>query len=255
MTTAAYNTWVRGGRKYTVAQPISEVVAYAKAAGVQWLGTLGSDDERHLKASRPQDHTPFSVTAWPLPLPGYVVTACDLVRGSWCDRFLAECRAGLHPWVKYINFGGHQYSVKTGWRQESSSDEHFHVSARTDFLNAHARNPFVATVIEEYEEMAGFARGQDGQLYYVTGMESRPIADADMPAIIQTSQQGLSPALTNVGKVKAANMYDAREWEGEWIRKGWGPNWAGPVRETPEVGGNLSVGVVEEAVRNVLRSV
>lgn len=151
MATAEYTKWVNAGRPYAVATCIQDFVGYAKAAGVPWLGTLGSDDSRHLQASNPQDHTPFSRTAWPVPLPGYVVTACDLGRGKWCDKFLAECKAGLHPWVKYINFGGHHYDVRKNWMQEYSSDEHFHVSARTDRLNDHPRNPFV-----EVDEMAGF---------------------------------------------------------------------------------------------------
>jgi hypothetical protein len=251
MATAAYYAWVKAGRKWSAAQPIADVVAYAKTAGVGWLGTLGSDDTRHLQADRPQDHTPFSVTAWPLPLPGYIVTACDLARGPWCERFLAECRAGIHPWVKYINFGGHHYNVKTGWREEYSSDQHFHVSCRTDYLNARALNPFVFNAIRESEEMAGFARDGSGQLYYVNGMDARPIDDDDMKHIIYTSEQGFSPELTNRAKAAARTRRDdPTEWEGDWVRLGFGTNWAGRVKQESAVEA-VGVATVEQGVRNV----
>src|SRR5258706_8643548 len=146
MATAAYYTWVNAGRPYTVAQPIQDLVAFARAAGVTWLGTLGSDDTRHLQAAVPQDHTPFPVNPWPIPLPGYVVCAADFAKGPWADRLLEDAKAGRVPWVKYLNFGLHHYDVRNGWVPTSSSDEHFHVSCRSDYLLSHAGNPFVEGV-------------------------------------------------------------------------------------------------------------
>lgn len=149
MATQAYRDWVSKGRHYTVAQPVKEFVEYARAAGIGWLGTLGSDDARHLQADKPQDHTPFSTTQWPVKFYDYVVTACDLERGAWCETFLRECKLGLHPWVKYVNFDGHHYDVRHNWDREASSDDHFHVSCRSDHLRyTLPRNPFTGENME-----------------------------------------------------------------------------------------------------------
>lgn len=147
MATAAYSAWVRGGRVWYPATPIAEYRALAAAAGVPFLGDIGSDDTRHLQAARPQDHTPFPANPWPGPLPGPYVTAIDLGRGAWCDRYLADCRAGLCPWVKYLNFGGHHYDSRNGWQAEPSDDEHCHTSIRSDWClrSIGAYNPFAAT--------------------------------------------------------------------------------------------------------------
>jgi hypothetical protein len=144
MATQAYWDWDRAGRPWRLAQPIKELYAQAGAAGVGRLGTLGSDDASHLKNDFPQDHTPFSETAWPDPLPGYVVCACDLEDGPWSDRLLARARAGGVPWLKYLNFRGMQFSRKTGWAQRTSSDRHLHVSGMSNhtWTSLGGENPF-----------------------------------------------------------------------------------------------------------------
>lgn len=153
MTTQAYWTWDAAGRPWRLAQPIKELYALAGAAGVGRLGTLGSDDENHLKNDFPQDHTPFSETAWPDPLPGYVVCACDIADGPWMDRMLADARAGLLPWLKYLNFRGMQFSRKTGWAQRSSSDRHGHISGMSNhtWTTLGGWNPFTG---QQGEDMA-----------------------------------------------------------------------------------------------------
>jgi hypothetical protein len=100
------------------------------------LGTIGND--AHLKADRPEDHTPFSFTAWPDPLPGYVITAIDLGDvESLSGDILAAARAGLTPWLKYANLGGRHYSTHDRFRSSyDSDDEHVHLSIRTDYLNS-----------------------------------------------------------------------------------------------------------------------
>lgn len=143
MATQAYRDWVSAGRPFTIARPIRELRDMARAAGVEWLGDIG--DDGHLTASRPEDHTPFSATAWPVPLPGYVVTAGDLANGPWMDRMLDDARAGRAPWIKYLNYGGHHYNRKRGFAQESSSDQHGHVSIMSDHIDASiGSNPFTA---------------------------------------------------------------------------------------------------------------
>ena len=96
-------------------------------------------------------------------------------------------------------------------------------------------------------EVAGFARDKDGQLYYVNGMESRKITDAQVPDIVYTAGQGLSPAIAH-----GPSGGDA-EWEkGGVVRKGWGEAWAGPVR----VDAPVSPPVVTDAqVINAIRTV
>lgn len=145
MATKAYEEWVRKGRPYTVAEPIKQLVAMARNAGVRIVGVIG--DMNHLQASKPQDHTPFSVTAWPNPLPGYVVTACDTENGPWSQRLLDAAKRGDAPYIKYMNFGGKNYDVRRNWSSVGSSDQHLHVSCRTDYLNHRPTyNPFTGEV-------------------------------------------------------------------------------------------------------------
>lgn len=138
---SAYTTWVAAGEPWTLAAPIRVLVDQAEASGVAVLGTIGN--RAHLTATRPQDHTPFPLRPWPVPLPGYWVCAGDLADGPWSDVMLAGCRAGRYPWVKYLNFRGHHYDVRNGWAQTPSTDQHLHVSARSDHLHTtDVLNPF-----------------------------------------------------------------------------------------------------------------
>ncbi len=143
MASQAYYQWETDGRPWRLATPITELAAWAQANGVPNLGTIG--DEDHLTDDWPQDHTPFSVTAWPLPLPGYVVTAIDLgnIRGLG-QAILDRAKAGWYPWLKYMNFAGHYYDSRTGWEPEPNLDEHVHLSIRTDWVDRSigAFNPF-----------------------------------------------------------------------------------------------------------------
>ncbi len=156
MSTVEFRTWNTRGRPYDVARPISMMVGFARSRGLAILGVIGN--EAHLTSNNPQDHTPFSYTAWPIPLPGYVVTACDIEAGDWCWDFLARCKAGEFPWVKYINFMGKQYSVKNGWKATNNSDQHFHLSIRTDYINAWILNPFEPTPAPQKEDEEMSAR-------------------------------------------------------------------------------------------------
>lgn len=148
MATAEYRLWNSRGRPYSVALPIRQFVDLARAAGVPILGVIGN--EAHLTADFPEDHTPFTRTAWPNVLPGYVVTACDIADGPWSDRILALAKSGALPQVKYLNFRGSQYSVKTGWTRKANSDKHLHISVRTDHLSTPlAVNPFSASPLPQ----------------------------------------------------------------------------------------------------------
>lgn len=138
MATQAYRTWVSKGRHYTLAQPIKELVAWAKANGISILGTIGN--EEHLQKSMPQDHTPFSFTAWPDPLDGYMVTAIDLANTNGLGQKIEDqARAGKLPWLKYMNHSGQHLDSRDldgdgkTFEESPSSDEHVHLSIRTDW--------------------------------------------------------------------------------------------------------------------------
>lgn len=143
MATASYRNWVKAGRPFRLAGPISEYRKALREAGFNPfdVGTLG--DERHLMADPPEDHTPFSRTGWPDDSPYPVVMALDLSGLSgqghtWLEviqYWLEEARAGRTPWVKYIVLQGMRYDVRNGWRPVVSSGHylHGHLSIRTDW--------------------------------------------------------------------------------------------------------------------------
>jgi hypothetical protein len=134
VASSRYWKWLDAGKPYRLARPIEELKRRARAAGVRWLGDLGND--AHLQAEPPEDHTPFSATARPVPLPGYVVTAIDFADGPHFDRMVADARAGRIPWLKYINGRGVQYSSRDGFKTaRRSSDRHTHVSIHSDWCD------------------------------------------------------------------------------------------------------------------------
>jgi hypothetical protein len=146
VASSAYWKWLDAGKPYRLARPIEELKRRARAAGVRWLGDLGND--AHLQAVPPEDHTPFSATARPVPLPGYVVTAIDFADGGHFDRMVADARAGRIPWLKYINGRGVQYSSRDGFKTaRRSSDHHTHVSIHSDWCDRSIGqyDPFRAT--------------------------------------------------------------------------------------------------------------
>jgi hypothetical protein len=140
---ALYYTWNDLGRPFELAQPIRDIKAWAKRNNVPWLGDLGN--EEHLTADHPQDHTPYSTTAWPIPLDGWMVTAGDAANVTLPDgRTLgqaveANARAGLLPWLKYMNHAGRHLDSRDldgdglTWEVYPSSDAHCHFSIRTDW--------------------------------------------------------------------------------------------------------------------------
>lgn len=149
MATQAYWDWRNAGRPFRVARPIAELVTMARNAGVPVLGTIGNED--HLQAPTPEDHTPFSATAWPIKLPDYVVTAGDFGDGPHSDRLLADARAGRLPWAKYFNFRRVNYSVRRNWEGRSNSDSHLHVSIKSDhtYVSLGGYNPFTGQQAED----------------------------------------------------------------------------------------------------------
>jgi hypothetical protein len=108
------------------------MVAVAQRHGIVVLGTIGNED--HLQAGTPEDHTPFSYTAEPVPANGYVC-ACDLANVNGLGAaILRDARAGKLPWLKYINFGGGHCTHEDGFQHRyDSDDEHVHLSCFSDW--------------------------------------------------------------------------------------------------------------------------
>lgn len=145
MATQAYYDWVAAGRPWRLVRPVYDVRRAFIAAG--WpagaIGTIG--DETHLQADRPQDHTPFSVTGWPVTHPYPYVTAIDVshggVRESALDDivlyWIEQAEEGLTPWVKYITYKGFRVDVRNGWTPVTASGhyDHAHVSMRSDHVD------------------------------------------------------------------------------------------------------------------------
>lgn len=134
MASQAYYTWDDAGRPYTLARPIAELKQWCADNHVQFLGDIGNQE--HLEHVPPQDHTPYSATAWPLALPGYIVTAIDFSSAGGLGYAIENLATqGQLPWLKYMNHDGRHLDVRTGWAVQGSSDQHVHLSIRTDWLD------------------------------------------------------------------------------------------------------------------------
>lgn len=197
MVTAACLNWERQGSPWEPARPIDELYALYKRLGVVRLGMLGN--EEHLTADRPQDHTPFSVTAWPLPLPGYIVCACDAVnevRGgvSLGNGLLREARRGKTPWMKYINFDNRQYHCRDGFVSwVYNGDRHVHVSGRTDHLSTGIGDldPFGTGVQDMGKPFFVQKQGDEtGAIWVVDGGTRRHITGEQMPRYLYAANHG-----------------------------------------------------------------
>lgn len=148
MATQAYRDWVAAGEPWRLATPVKETRdAFIRVLGSKvapHLGTLG-DVDGHLAIDHPEDHAPFSQTAWPVPLPGYVVCALDIMDrpdlGLDCDAIfaytLAEARAGRMPWLKYLIWQAKIYDVRNQWKPQTSHGhfDHIHESVRSDWID------------------------------------------------------------------------------------------------------------------------
>ena len=150
MAVAAYYTWDRLGRPLEPAVPIRELVvglreAFPRAAKANLFSWYAN--AAHYENDYPQDHTPFSVTGWPLVSPQWWVFATDIMHrpdlGVDCfdlfDYYLAEAKAGRMPWLKYMIWRGQIYDVRNDWKPQPASGhyDHIHLSARTDHQYTH----------------------------------------------------------------------------------------------------------------------
>lgn len=146
MATAAFYDWVKAGRHWFPATPVTQYRTLLHIAGWPWetLGTIG--DEAHLQAETPQDHCPFSVTGWPNPNPYPFVLALDVGHDPGNGRdvnplvefWIGSARIGDTPWVKYIVWRGMRWDVRNDWEPVPADGhyDHAHISFRTDYYQA-----------------------------------------------------------------------------------------------------------------------
>jgi hypothetical protein len=241
MATKAYEIWDAAGRHWEPARPISELEAWCEANGFTVLGTIGNDE--HLWAATPEDHTPFSATAWPVPLPGYIVCAIDIAdERELGAAILRDARAGLLPWLKYCNVGQKHYHCRDGFRSWTyNSDTHNHLSIRTDYIDASigAFNPLGDSDMFEDEDRtllrsiagrtlavaqgtertawSGMPFGQQEPIWVVTALkqlQAAAAADATRDAGVLAAVT----ALADAGGVDAAPIVAAIKAEGDRTR-------------------------------------
>ncbi|MEV4534383.1 hypothetical protein AB0J82_11195 [Asanoa sp. NPDC049518] len=150
----------------------------------------------HLESSFPEDHTPFSFTAWPDALPpkpdGYVVCAIDYMDGiggvdcaTLFKRWLEDCKAGRRPWTKYLIWRAKSYSVRNDWQPADADDhfDHIHESVRTDWIakSIGRYNPFVDRRRLPEDDMRLIIAQETGdtKVYVGNGVTRRHIATRD----------------------------------------------------------------------------
>ena len=146
---STYAEWLHAGSPITPAQPIADLVAALKhaypkgASQFSWYANAA-----HYQANPPQDHTPYSADAWPLPDPRWWVFATDVMVTAvggvdeaqrLFDYWLAEAKTGHAPWIKYLIWKATIYDVRRSWVPHSNSGhfDHIHISARTDHQHTH----------------------------------------------------------------------------------------------------------------------
>lgn len=161
MAVTTYAQWLADG------SPIRPAVCIA-----DWIVTMRKygyvcgfyPDLRHLKASPPEDHTPYSHTPWPGPQPYPYSMASDLMPpmkpgmvplAKIGAQMVADKKAGKPgtEWIKYINWTDANGNVwhdqwEPNWLRSHSTDTgHLHVSARTDWVNKHTTYDPVAEIL------------------------------------------------------------------------------------------------------------
>jgi hypothetical protein len=155
MPTQAYLDWLDAGRPYTLIRPARAVQAALRGYG---LTVYDYPNDAHLKASVPEDHTPFSVTGWPganrrwraraldvMPRDGVPAAAARNENAAIVRQLIRDRDAGVPGamWIKYIN-----WTDESGvCRQErwmdlsaplrrttrtSTDNGHVHISGRSD---------------------------------------------------------------------------------------------------------------------------
>lgn len=161
MASQGYRDWLKAGRPYTLIRPAKATQATLRRYG---LTVYDYPNDAHLQAATPEDHTPFSVTGWPVPPGGSAATANRRWKARALDvmprsdsaahrkenadiarQFIKDRDAGYPGvmWIKYLNWtdegGACRQERWTDAGQpnrrttRSSGDKgHIHISGRSD---------------------------------------------------------------------------------------------------------------------------
>jgi hypothetical protein len=145
MTVTNVDEWVADGSPWRAAPAVAMFAEMMRGYGFT-VYVIG--DRAHLTADPPEDHTPYSHTAWPAGQPYPCVLALDVMPGGRVDwrrlgEVIATSKAMNRPgteWIKYIN-----YTLTDGqcrhvsWEpapasRPSTDTGHIHISARSDLF-------------------------------------------------------------------------------------------------------------------------
>lgn len=153
MPSQGYYDWIDAGRPYTLIRPAAAIVAILRGHG---LTVYHYPNDAHLKATVPEDHTPFSVTGWPGMNRRWFARGVDVMPRSGSDAHLKESadiarqlikdRDAGHPgvmWIKYLNWTDeHGVCRQERWTDAlhpfyrttrlSGDRDHIHISGRSD---------------------------------------------------------------------------------------------------------------------------
>ena len=146
-----FYVWVGAGRPYALMRPAAALQRVLRGHG---LTVYDYPDEGHLRASTPEDHTPFSATGWPVKSAYGIGHALDVMpradtaagraeNAAIARRLIADRNAGVPgvAWIKYINWTDErgvcrQERWMPNHTTRSSTDKgHIHISGRSDCDN------------------------------------------------------------------------------------------------------------------------
>lgn len=217
-----YTDWLAAGQPYVDAQPVRDLSATLKRHGYT-VYTRG--DNSHMNASPPEDHTPFSLTGWPVPSARWYGHALDIMppaAGSGLpsldmlgSQLVLDRNSGVSgaTAIKYMNWtpAGRLQPRQDSWEpghavRDSSDAGHIHISFRSDTTHS--------SIASGYDPVA---RLRGSGTIAVTG--NTPAAAPPWPGRY----------------VKLANPMmhgdDARTWQAQMTHRGWvisADGWWGP---------------------------
>lgn len=227
--------WVRAGRPYKEALPVSQFQDTVAAHG---LTVYTYPNKAHLTTVRPEDHTPFSATGWPVPAPRWYGNAADVMPrgGSWetggpelvrlARQIISDKDAGVPgtEWIKYMNWTDeHGNCWQTSWKNGkvtvSSTDEgHLHLSGRSDMVTA------VLPVYDPVARMNGEAGEDDdmGASFGPISIEREGITSLTIPPVLAGAADP-RPAWLNLCNASGDQQYRLRIWYSKGTADAWKP--------------------------------
>lgn len=273
MASSGYNDWVRAGKPYSLVRPARDIQRNTRVHG---FTVYDYPNDEHLKADRPQDHTPFSVTGWPYTSQAKVRwrgRAIDIMpRGDsaatrreiadLARQIIRDKDAGVRGTeaIKYMNWTDEagvcqQESWKTGKRVtvKSTDKGHIHLSFRDDMDEldtADGYDPWARmrgqTGPQQQEEDMPFVAhdGKTNKFYVCDLITSREVPPERVADVIYLAQQ------LNYGHGKEGD-----EWShGGWVREGWTEGAFGTLQGKVEVTVEADVEMVKTGTVKALQS-